>query len=249
MTTPAVAPEPQIDMAGFGWDQVPAITATVAAVVGIWAIRLYFLTGARIKVHAELDKTDGLRVTIGNVGRLRTDIIHVGIGTLCRRRVTRRWPFFRRRHELLNLKPQIKLEGFTAGPLEPGDTMGMFASWPPKGDIQGIREALRSGKVAKRHIFIANGIRDRRLRVAVLYYDGIKATRIRPVRNSNTTFPRPAAQPEGAASASPTSGPSTPPPQKPKKSRTCIEWLTMITVITWVLRKWASHEQKGMPGS
>jgi len=191
------APGHAIYLAGFGWDHATGIAALVAATGAVWAVRLYFLTGARIKVHAEFDTNRRLRITVGNLGRLRTDVKQVGISTLCRRRPTRKWPYFRRRHELLNLRPQIKIEDFNAGPLEPGDSITMYVTWPEevREGVRGTREAIRNGRPSNWYYFTVKGIEDRRIRVAVVYYDGIKAVRIRPNRHSRVTFPKPVTAP------------------------------------------------------
>lgn len=199
--------QPTVQLAGFGWTQATGLAALIAAMGALWAVRLYFLTGARIKVHAELDKNDRLRITVGNLGRLKTEIVSVGVGTLCRRRPTLRWPFFQRRHELLNLNPSIKIEGFTAGTLQPGDPLNFLTSWP-SGEVRGIREAIRNGKPSNWYSFAVDGFTDRRIRVAVVYYDGIKAARIRRIRHSKVTFPSSSTPPP---SEQPSSPPAAPP--------------------------------------
>lgn len=104
------------------------------AALGVGSFWIFRRSGPRIRIRAEYDSHNTLRIQAINAGRLNTTIVKVGVGTLRRKRI-KRW--LRRIPDAMIPDPPIPVEG-PATPLtiRPGEIYVWFGSWPANGTVE-----------------------------------------------------------------------------------------------------------------
>lgn len=100
----------------------------VGAALALSSIWVFQRSGPRLKVRADVDDGNVIRVIITNTGRLRLTVTSIFLGTLRRRRTKRR---FKRLPDAEELSPSIDIIGPDLPDyLEPGDVYVCYAVWP-----------------------------------------------------------------------------------------------------------------------
>lgn len=105
------------------------VALTLGAVFGLSAYWFYRRSGPRVRIDAEYDARNTLRISVVNVGRLNSTIIGVGVGTLRRKRIKRK---FRRIPDAIRAEPDFEIAGpETPLTIRPGDIYIWYGHWPP----------------------------------------------------------------------------------------------------------------------
>ncbi|WP_329460880.1 hypothetical protein [Streptomyces sp. NBC_01431] len=106
----------------------------LGAALGIGSFWIFRRSGPRIRIRAEYDSRNTLRIQVINAGRLNTTIVRVGVGTLRRKRIKRR---LRRIPDVMIPDPPIPVEGPEAPlTIRPGEIYVWYGNWPAQDAVE-----------------------------------------------------------------------------------------------------------------